>query len=100
MGRRMHPRRVIDATSLLVLAGSAPARMYSDPVPLDELLQGAMSEIEDYGRIQAASASVANTVEVVGPAALDLAHLFAELLFKSVDSRLVHASLLSVTSET
>ena len=73
-----------NAESLLVLAGSAPARMWSEPVALDELLQGAMSEIEDYGRIQAASASVANTVEVVGPAALDLAHLFAELLDNAV----------------
>ena len=73
-----------NAESLLVLAGSAPARTWSGPVPLDELLQGAMAEIEDYGRIQAASGSVANTVEVVGSAAPNLAHLVAELLDNAV----------------
>ncbi|MBA2294108.1 MAG: sensor histidine kinase [Actinobacteria bacterium] len=73
-----------NAESLLVLAGSEPSRRWSDPVPLDELLQGAMSEIEDYRRIQVASGSVGNTVEVVGAASLDIAHLFAELLDNAV----------------
>lgn len=73
-----------NAESLLVLAGSEPTRRWSAAVPLDELLQGAMSEIEDYRRIQVASGSVGNTVEVLGAASLDMAHLFAELLDNAV----------------
>ena len=73
-----------NAESLLVLAGSEPTRRWSQPVPLDELLQGAMSEIEDYRRIQVASGSAGNTVEIVGAASLDIAHLFAELLDNAV----------------
>jgi len=73
-----------NAESLLVLAGSEPSRRWSDPVPLDELLQGAMSEIEDYRRIRVASGSAGNTVEVVGAASLDVAHLIAELLDNAV----------------
>jgi len=73
-----------NAESLLVLAGSEPSRRWSASVPLDELLQGAMSEIEDYRRIQVASGSVGNTLEVVGAASLDVAHLFAELFDNAV----------------
>jgi len=43
-----------------------------------------MSEIEDYRRIQVASGSAGDSVEVVGSASLDVAHLFAELLENAV----------------
>lgn len=70
--------------SLLVLAGSAPSRTWSDPVPLDELLQGATAEIEDYRRIRVGSGSSGDAVAVLGSASLDVAHLFAELLDNAV----------------
>ena len=70
--------------SLLVLAGSAPSRTWSDPVPLDELLQGATAEIEDYRRIRVGGGSAGDAVAVLGSASLDVAHLFAELLDNAV----------------
>jgi signal transduction histidine kinase len=71
-----------NAESLLVLAGSEQPRKWSEPVPLTEFLQAAAAEVEDFGRIRVVrgDGSVAESLAVVGPAALDLTHLFAELL--------------------
>ena len=76
-----------NAESLLVLAGSDPTRKWSDPVPLVDLLQGAMAEIEDYGRIHLGngqSEASGSTATVVGQASVDVAHLLAELLDNAV----------------
>uniref|UniRef100_UPI001CA4A22E sensor histidine kinase n=2 Tax=unclassified Streptomyces TaxID=2593676 RepID=UPI001CA4A22E len=63
--------------SLLVLSGSEPARSWSAPVPLATVLQAAVSEIEDYRRIELRTAP---GVGVAGGAVADLTHLLAELL--------------------
>ena len=63
--------------NLLVLAGGEPGRRVTSPVPLDELIQSAVNEIEDYERVDAVSvADVAIAAHVVR----DLIHLLAELL--------------------
>jgi signal transduction histidine kinase len=76
-----------NAESLLVLAGTDPTRKWSDPVPLVDLLQGAMAEIEDYGRVHLAngqSETSGSTARVIGQASVDVAHLLAELLDNAV----------------
>jgi signal transduction histidine kinase len=63
--------------NLLVLAGGEPGRRVTAPVPLDELIEAAVAEIEDYDRVDAVGvADVAIAAHVVR----DLIHLLAELL--------------------
>ncbi|MFC7481074.1 nitrate- and nitrite sensing domain-containing protein [Luedemannella flava] len=65
------------AEDLVILAGATPGRGWRSPVPLVDVLRGAVSEVEDYGRV---------TITPVPQAALhgryvgDLMHLFAELI--------------------
>jgi len=66
-----------NAESLLVLAGAEPARPWSDPVPMLEVVRAAISEIEDFSRVQLA---VMEPAAVLGNAAADVTHLLAELL--------------------
>jgi signal transduction histidine kinase len=70
-----------NAESLLVLAGSDSARKWTEPLPLADLVQAAMAEIEDYERIRVAHV---DEVRVRPHAAVDLAHLLAELLENAV----------------
>jgi hypothetical protein len=65
------------AEDLIVLSGSTPARGWSRPVGLRDVVRGAMAEVEDYTRITMRSLDDA---EVIGPAVGDVIHLFAELL--------------------
>ncbi|WP_299538118.1 nitrate- and nitrite sensing domain-containing protein [uncultured Streptomyces sp.] len=65
------------AESLIILSGAAPGRAWRMPVPLTNVVRAAVSEIEDYARVevrQLADASVA------GAAVADLTHLLAELV--------------------
>jgi signal transduction histidine kinase len=65
------------AEDLVILAGAAPGRGWRNPVPVIDVIRGAVSEVEDYKRIdiqQVASAAVAG--RLVG----DVIHLIAELL--------------------
>ena len=66
-----------NAESLLVLAGAEPARTWSTPVPVIDVVRAAISEIEDFGRIDLAGLEPA---AVLGTAASDVTHLLAELL--------------------
>jgi len=66
-----------NAESLLVLAGAEPARTWSKPVPVTDVIRSALSEIEAYDRVDLTSVEEAT---VRGHAAADLAHLLAELL--------------------
>ena len=66
-----------NAESLLVLAGAEPARTWSTPVPMIDVVRAAISEIEDFGRIDLAGLDPA---AVLGTAASDVTHLLAELL--------------------
>jgi signal transduction histidine kinase len=69
-----------NAESLLVLAGTEPARKWSAPVTLAELLRAATAEVEDYSRIHVVHNDDSGDVKVPGSAALHLTHLFAELI--------------------
>ena len=66
-----------NAASMLVLAGAAPSPGRSHAVPVTDVVRAAMSEIEDYVRVDLYHAQEAT---VMGTAATDLTHLLAELL--------------------
>lgn len=63
--------------SLLVLAGAEPARRSGRPVELGEVVRMAVSEVAEYPRIRLAAL---DDVMVSSAAAVDTAHLLAELL--------------------
>jgi signal transduction histidine kinase len=65
------------AEGLLILAGSAPGRGWRDPVPVVDVLQAAVAEIEDYVRVDVITDT---TDAVVGNAVNDVIHLIAELV--------------------
>jgi signal transduction histidine kinase len=65
------------AEDLVILAGSAPGRKWRQPVPLVDVIRGAVSEVEDYARVQVI---IVPDVTLVGRAVTDLIHLLAELL--------------------
>jgi signal transduction histidine kinase len=65
------------AEGLIILAGAAPGRSWSEPVPVTDVIRGAVAEIEDYKRV-----TVLTRAEdaVTGLAAADMIHLLAELI--------------------
>lgn len=65
------------ADSLAVLGGSRPGRQWQHPVPLFNVMRGAMSRITDYQRVELHSVV---EVAVSGPAVEPLIHALAELL--------------------
>ncbi|MFB6612788.1 nitrate- and nitrite sensing domain-containing protein [Streptomyces sp. NPDC085524] len=65
------------AESLIILSGAAPGRAWRLPVPLTNVVRAAVSEIEDYPRIEVRRLAEA---AVVGGAVADLTHLLAELI--------------------
>jgi hypothetical protein len=65
------------AEDLVILAGSAPGRGWREPVPLVDVVRGAVSEVEDYTRVQVLTVPDA---ALAGRAVTDLLHLLAELL--------------------
>ncbi|MFJ3581916.1 nitrate- and nitrite sensing domain-containing protein [Streptomyces sp. NPDC090127] len=65
------------AESLIILSGAAPGRAWRMPVPLTNVVRAAVSEIEDYARVEVRQ--LAET-SVVGGAVADLTHLLAELI--------------------
>lgn len=66
-----------NAESLLLLAGLEPHRQWSVPVPLIDVIRGALGEVEEYSRVDIARFDDAL---VSGSAAADLTHMVAELL--------------------
>jgi hypothetical protein len=66
-----------NAESLLVLAGEESPRRWSEPVPLGDVVRGAVGEIEDYQRVRIEGL---DEVRLVGRAVSDVAHLLAELI--------------------
>ncbi|PFW98479.1 hypothetical protein CJ469_05494 [Nocardia farcinica] len=66
-----------NGNNLLVLAGTRVRRNRAVPVDLAEVLQAAMSEVEDFHRVRLLSGP---DVEIAGAVAPDLVHLLAELL--------------------
>jgi signal transduction histidine kinase len=65
------------AEDLVILAGAAPARGWRLPVPLIDVLRGAVSEVEDYARV---TVRPVPDVAVTGRAVGDVIHLLAELI--------------------
>jgi signal transduction histidine kinase len=68
-----------NAENLLVLAAEQPARNWSQPVPLSDVLRGATSEVADILRIRLELGN-SEKVEIAGRFAVDLSHLVAELV--------------------
>jgi len=66
-----------NAESLLVLAGGEPSRRRGKPVAVDAVLRVAVSEIEDYSRVELRS--IESTL-IPSSAAVDMAHLASELM--------------------
>ncbi|MGW1029826.1 sensor histidine kinase [Streptomyces sp. NPDC002577] len=65
------------AESLIILSGSAPGRAWRMPVSLTNVVRAAVSEIEDYARVEVRHLPDAS---VTGSAVADLTHLLAELV--------------------
>ncbi|XIE81257.1 sensor histidine kinase [Streptomyces sp. SBR177] len=65
------------AASIAVLGDARPGRQWSKPIPLYDVLRGAMSRIVDYPRVRLQAVT---EVAVIGPGAEPLIHLLAELL--------------------
>jgi signal transduction histidine kinase len=65
------------AEGLVILSGAAPARGWRSPVPIMDVLRGAIAEIEDYARITVVTEA---QDAVTGPAVADVIHLLAELI--------------------
>ncbi|MGH3203250.1 MAG: ATP-binding protein [Streptosporangiaceae bacterium] len=70
---RMHR----NSQNLLVLAGQEPATGWNQPVTLANLVEAALSEIEEYDRV---SFEVQPDIAVRGPAVHDAVHLLVELI--------------------
>lgn len=65
------------AESLIILSGAAPGRAWRMPVSLTNVVRAAVSEIEDYARVEVRRLPDA---AVKGTAVADLTHLLAELV--------------------
>jgi signal transduction histidine kinase len=66
------------AENLIILSDSAPARRWRDPVPLFDVVRGAVLEVEDYTRVIVPPMPQAPLL--VGAAVADVIHLVAELV--------------------
>ncbi|WP_214106753.1 sensor histidine kinase [Acrocarpospora catenulata] len=66
------------AENLIILSGAAPSRRWREPVPVFDLVRGAVTEVEDYTRVTVHEMRNAPTVS--GAAVTDLMHLVAELI--------------------
>ncbi|MGW6462128.1 sensor histidine kinase, partial [Streptomyces sp. NPDC055078] len=65
------------AESLIILSGAVPGRAWRRPVPLTSVVRAAVSEIEDYARVEVRQLP---ETAVTGTAVADVTHLLAELI--------------------
>ncbi|MFC5218229.1 nitrate- and nitrite sensing domain-containing protein [Streptomyces coerulescens] len=65
------------AESLIILSGAAPGRAWRMPVSLTDVVRAAVSEVEDYARVEVRQLP---ETSVVGVAVADVTHLLAELV--------------------
>ncbi len=82
-----------NAEDLIVLSGANPPRRWSRPVPLAEVVHGAIGEVEEYPRVEPLPLP---DIGVVGQAVSDVVHLLAELIenataFSQPDTRVTVA---------
>src|SRR5215212_7561603 len=66
-----------NSEDLIVLSGSEPARRWSQPVPLVDVVRAAVAEVEDYNRVELLPI---DDIGVAGQAVSDVVHLLAELI--------------------
>ncbi|RKS72140.1 signal transduction histidine kinase [Actinomadura pelletieri DSM 43383] len=66
------------AEGLVILSGASPGRGWSRPVHVEDVLRGAVSEVEDYTRVEVVV--VSGQAAVIGEAVADIVHLLAELI--------------------
>ena len=69
------------AEGLIILSGAAPGRTWRQPVPVVEVLRGAIGEIEDYARVDLITDS---PDFMQGTAVADVTHMLAELVENAV----------------
>jgi len=65
------------AEGLIILSGETPGRGWRQPVPVVDVLRGAIAEVEDYTRVSVITRSAD---AVAGTAVADVIHLLAELI--------------------
>lgn len=65
------------AEDLVILAGAAPGRGWRNPVPVIDVIRGAISEVEDYKRVDIRAVASA---ALLGRSVGDVIHLLAELI--------------------
>jgi signal transduction histidine kinase len=65
------------AEGLIILSGAAPGRGWRTPVPVIDVLRGAIAEVEDYTRVKVITQSAD---AVASSAVADVIHLVAELI--------------------
>ncbi|MEV6927248.1 nitrate- and nitrite sensing domain-containing protein [Dactylosporangium sp. NPDC051485] len=65
------------AEDLVILAGATPGRGWRNPVPMVDVIRGAVSEVEDYARVGFLALPEAS---LVGRAVADVIHLLAEVI--------------------
>ncbi|MEV7809088.1 nitrate- and nitrite sensing domain-containing protein [Microbispora sp. NPDC088329] len=80
-----------NSENLLVLAGQEPARRWSQPVEITDVLRASLSEVEGYERV---ALNFPSDVAIAGQAVNDVIHLMAELVenalsFSARDTRVV-----------
>ncbi|WP_216918070.1 sensor histidine kinase [Nocardia noduli] len=78
-----------NAENLIILGGEQPGRRWRNPVPLMDVVRGAVAESLDYARIQVLRLP---EIQMIGVSVADLIHLLAELTdnatsFSPPDSR-------------
>ncbi len=65
------------AEGLIILSGASPGRGWREPVPIMDVLRGAIAEVEDYKRVAVICES---QDAVIGSAVADVIHMLAELI--------------------
>ncbi len=65
------------AEGLIILSGATPGRSWSNPVPVIDVVRGAIAEVEDYRRVHITSVADGT---MAGSAVADMIHLLAELI--------------------
>jgi signal transduction histidine kinase len=65
------------AEGLIILSGSVPGRGWTSPVPVIDVIRGAVAEVEDYKRVTVLTDS---EDMVAGSVVADMIHLLAELI--------------------
>ncbi|HWC43795.1 MAG TPA: nitrate- and nitrite sensing domain-containing protein, partial [Actinomycetota bacterium] len=66
-----------NSEDLIVLSGAEPARRWSQPVTLVDVVRAALAEVEDYNRVELLPI---DDIGVAGQAVSDVVHLLAELI--------------------